>query len=113
LNYSLADLNSILASKSLPVIWPVSHCQTSSRRERYVVDLAQFIGVDVIGKCERKGWKHNWFPKFGKKYKFYPSFEKTRFVKIILQKKFLKLFKFKAKYLHFFCKVNRRIFVLF
>ena len=32
-------------------VWFVSHCHTSSQREKYVTELQKYIDVDVFGYC--------------------------------------------------------------
>jgi len=31
--------------------WFVSHCHTSSQREKYVTELQKYIDVDIFGYC--------------------------------------------------------------
>ena len=34
------------------VAWMVSRCHSASRREQYVLELQEYINVDVYGNCE-------------------------------------------------------------
>ena len=45
---------SVLLPKNKLMAWFVSHCETHSRRERYVAKLSQFIPVDIYGHCGNK-----------------------------------------------------------
>ena len=41
----------IFPRKSKLMTWIVSHCHTSSKREKYMAELRKHIPVDVFGKC--------------------------------------------------------------
>ena len=41
----------IYRKKKKGIIWFVSHCNTSSRREDYAKELSKYIDIDIIGKC--------------------------------------------------------------
>ncbi|XP_067945380.1 4-galactosyl-N-acetylglucosaminide 3-alpha-L-fucosyltransferase FUT6-like [Watersipora subatra] len=61
------------------VIWLVSNCITSSRREKYVEQLQKYIQVDVFGDCGKKvALGYNQYMKnIAKHYKFYIAFENS------------------------------------
>lgn len=66
--------------KTKNVVWFVSNCNSASRREIYVKQLAKYIDVDIYGKC---GTSWNCGPKASsdcyqqaaRQYRFYLSFE--------------------------------------
>ncbi|GFS03631.1 alpha-(1,3)-fucosyltransferase [Elysia marginata] len=65
--------------KTKMVAWMVSHCNTESRREKYVEELKRHIQVDVYGGCGTLKCG-NWSfcdQMVGRDYKFYLSFENT------------------------------------
>jgi alpha-1,3-fucosyltransferase len=67
--------------KKKNVVWVVSNCNTTSKRESYVNELQKYIDVDVYGKCGSM----KCVPKFGQKcynrlardYRFYLAFENS------------------------------------
>ncbi|XP_067946620.1 4-galactosyl-N-acetylglucosaminide 3-alpha-L-fucosyltransferase FUT6-like [Watersipora subatra] len=64
------------AQRSKLVVWLVSNCVTSSRREEYVESLKDFIDIDIYGDCSKhhlKGFKYK--KGMASKYKFYLAFE--------------------------------------
>ncbi|ELU16665.1 hypothetical protein CAPTEDRAFT_114059 [Capitella teleta] len=40
--------------KSKMVVWFVSHCRTSSKRELYVAEMQKYLNVDIFGKCGKQ-----------------------------------------------------------
>lgn len=38
-------------NKSRSIAWFVSHCSTASKREKFAKDLAEYIDIDIYGKC--------------------------------------------------------------
>ncbi|KAK2140466.1 hypothetical protein LSH36_1345g00032 [Paralvinella palmiformis] len=68
-----------LSDKTGYVVWLVSHCRTSSKREQYVSSLAKYIPVDVYGACGKYNCSTNivCMTSFERKYKFYLSFENS------------------------------------
>ncbi|OQV25736.1 putative Glycoprotein 3-alpha-L-fucosyltransferase A [Hypsibius exemplaris] len=69
------------AGKRKMVVWIVSHCQTSSEREKYVRELRKYVAVDVYGRCGNLSCGRNWTNEVCldvmKEYKFYLSFENS------------------------------------
>ncbi|OQV25734.1 putative Alpha-(1,3)-fucosyltransferase C [Hypsibius exemplaris] len=68
------------AGKTKLVAWMVSHCKTSSQREKYVAELAKYIPVDVYGACGNltcgpRGEREAECLSKIREYKFYISFE--------------------------------------
>ena len=68
------------SGKKKLVAWVVSHCNTFSKRERYVEELQKHIAVDVMGscgplECGKKRSDDNCFATMNITYKFYLSFE--------------------------------------
>ena len=64
------------AGKTKLVAWIVSHCNTSSERERYITELGTFIPVDIYGKCGNLSCgNHSECMGNIRNYKFYLSFE--------------------------------------
>jgi len=57
-----------LASKSELAVWIVSHCQTNSHREDYVLELQKYMPVSVMGKCglgrDSSAWQQVHWAKF-------------------------------------------------
>ena len=43
-----------MKTKTLPIAWIVSNCNTQSKREYYVKGLAAKIQVDIFGHCGEK-----------------------------------------------------------
>ena len=41
----------VLAKKKILMAWLVSHCETHSKREKYMEELSKHISVDIFGKC--------------------------------------------------------------
>ena len=75
----LQEMREAFRKKSKMVAWMVSHCETDSRRERYVRELKKHIQVDVYGACGDLKCA-NWTvcdQKVAEDYKFYLSFENT------------------------------------
>ncbi|XP_067944378.1 4-galactosyl-N-acetylglucosaminide 3-alpha-L-fucosyltransferase FUT6-like [Watersipora subatra] len=68
-----------LKGRNKMVVWLVSNCITSSRRERYVTDLQKYIDIDVFGACGKPitGKYRPLMAEFAKKYKFYIAFENS------------------------------------
>ncbi|KAK8773194.1 hypothetical protein V5799_012273, partial [Amblyomma americanum] len=63
--------------KSKMVVWPVSNCNTSGKREHFVHELRKHIYVDVYGKCGDRNCSRSraCYLSFAKSYYFYLSFE--------------------------------------
>jgi alpha-1,3-fucosyltransferase len=69
-----------LANKSRSIVWPVSNCRTSSKRELYVKELEKYIDVHVYGscgshKCPKLATDRPCLTMYQYTYKFYLSFE--------------------------------------
>ena len=58
-------------------LWIVSHCTTSSRREKYVAELQKYMPVDVYGACGNltASKDRDEETKLIQEYKFYLAFE--------------------------------------
>ena len=73
----------ILSRKSKLMSWIVSHCYTSSKREKYMAELRKYIPVDVFGNCgnqincTRKMWANSCTKDMILNYKFYFAAENT------------------------------------
>ncbi|OQV25735.1 putative Glycoprotein 3-alpha-L-fucosyltransferase A [Hypsibius exemplaris] len=69
------------AGKRKMVVWIVSHCQTSSEREKYVRELRKYVAVDVYGRCGNLSCGRNGTDEVCldvmREYKFYLSFENS------------------------------------
>lgn len=67
--------------KKRSVVWMVSHCKTSSKRENYVSKLKKYIDVDIFGTCGKAVCPMNrtadCLKSFSSIYKFYLSFENS------------------------------------
>ena len=48
---SAQEIRNKLKDKSKLIVWPVSHCNTASKREEYVEKLSKYVQVDIYGKC--------------------------------------------------------------
>lgn len=76
------------------VAWFVSNCKTSSKREKFVRLLKQYIDVDIYGKCgelkcQRIGTNHSvCLNMLTRDYKFYLSLENTNCRDYITEKPF-------------------------
>ena len=69
--------------------WVVSHCETASKREKYVETLQQFINVDIYGKCgpfKCPGDNIECFINLAQEYKFYIAFENSLCSEYITEK---------------------------
>ncbi len=66
----------------------MSHCETASRREKYINELRKYIDIDIYGKCTSyfenslpdpcpQGSAPNCFNDLMNSYKFYLSFENS------------------------------------
>ncbi|XP_076347342.1 4-galactosyl-N-acetylglucosaminide 3-alpha-L-fucosyltransferase 9-like [Tachypleus tridentatus] len=98
--------------KSREVVWFVSNCHTSSKREKYVRELAKFIPVDIYGNCGKKkcipSQSSRCYENILNKYKFYLSFENS-ICKDYITEKFFNILNYDivpitfggAKYEHF------------
>ena len=69
-----------LSNKTRSVVWPVSHCNASSKRDIYAKELSKYIDVDVYGtcgslNCSRELGFTQCLENFESTYKFYLSFE--------------------------------------
>ncbi len=69
-----------LSSRNRSVAWAVGHCDTASKREKYVESLAKYIDVDIYGKCgthkcPRELGPYCFTTMMSSRYKFYLSFE--------------------------------------
>ena len=77
------NYQAIAENKTRDAIWIVSHCQTNSKREKYVDILKHYIDIDILGKCGRKwdcGRAHNHdagdcFSILNSTYRYYIAFE--------------------------------------
>ena len=68
-------------------LWIVSHCSTSSKREKYILELQKYMQVDVYGSCNSRSIRCDNYKSKGEKdacmkdmfnsYKFYLSFENS------------------------------------
>ena len=58
-------------------LWIVGHCETSSRREKYVAELQKYMPVDVYGACGNltASKDQDKETKLIQEYKFYLAFE--------------------------------------
>ncbi len=70
------------ANRTRNVAWVVSHCGTSSKRERYARELKRHIDVDIYGGCGIKGYCPRTdtsclTEKIPSRYKFYLGFENS------------------------------------
>ena len=70
------------ANRTRNVAWVVSHCRTSSKRERYVRALKRHIDVDIYGDCGKQGYcikkdKKCFTEIIPSTYKFYLGFENS------------------------------------
>jgi hypothetical protein len=83
---SIQDLS---MKKNKPTVaWFVSHCETSSRREKFINEMRKYIDIDIYGMCNnyfentipdpcKKSTDENCFQKLLNSYKFYLSFENS------------------------------------
>lgn len=83
-------------TKTKKVAWFVSHCDTFSKREVYVKELAKYIDVDVYGRCgnltcshQNKDGEKDCLVMVEKDYKFYLSFENSLCSHYITEKLYL------------------------
>ncbi len=76
------DIKHPFANRTRNVAWVVSHCRTSSKRERYARELKRHIDVDIYGDCGKKGYcpkgdKNCFMERIPSTYKFYLGFENS------------------------------------
>ncbi|CAH1797409.1 unnamed protein product [Owenia fusiformis] len=87
---------SIFETRTGVVAWLVSHCDTPSEREDYVAELAEYIQVDIYGKCGKPcPRKKECLEMIGNKYKFYIAFENSDCEGYITEKVWRNAFKYK------------------
>jgi alpha-1,3-fucosyltransferase len=87
------NYSQIFREKTESLLWMVSHCQTQSKRESYIEELAKFTNVTNIGRCnENKSSscpnKLNCEIDLAKKFKFYLAFENSLCIDYITEKAF-------------------------
>ena len=79
-------------AKRRSVAWPVSHCQTESRREVYAKELAKYIDVDVYGDCGDhvcpKDRNPECWEMFEREYRFLLAFENQACKDYVTEKAF-------------------------
>ena len=83
-NLVYKNYDRIFERKNNKAVWFVSHCMTSSRREHYVREMQNVMGIDIFGGCGRdppcpKKTRdfEECHEQTAKKYKFYLAFENT------------------------------------
>lgn len=72
------NYKSIFQNKTKEAVWVVSHCNTISKREKYIQEMAKYIGVDTFGRCGQScntNSAEDCKQALSKTYKFYLSFE--------------------------------------
>ncbi|CAL1293403.1 unnamed protein product [Larinioides sclopetarius] len=78
-SFSLNDLYSLWKAKSKMAVWMVSHCDTDSKREEYVEELANHMDVVTYGSCGVAMCPFNktndCLKTFSKLFYFYLAFE--------------------------------------
>ena len=94
-----------LEKRSKDIAWLVSHCNTPSKREKYVEDMKknEELKIDIFGNCSGKNSvdstklpsrHHNYesgYDILAQQYKFYLSFENAKCYNYITEKFFLAL----------------------
>ncbi|KAK7466044.1 hypothetical protein BaRGS_00037414 [Batillaria attramentaria] len=89
------DYASIAARKSKMAAWFVSHCNTPSRRQRYVEELQRHMNVDVYGNCGTmkcpKDREKDCLVLLNTTYTFYLAFENSLCQDYVTEK-FFKVF---------------------
>ena len=73
------------------VTWFVSHCDTPSKREKYVDEMKKTISVDIFGKCSENNTSNIVRASTEEKellsqYKFYLAFENSRCPEYVTEK---------------------------
>lgn len=79
------NIDELVRSKNKTIAWFVSHCQTESKREKYIDILQRYFKVDIYGKCgplKCNSMANRWKNGFKcldvlDKYKFYLGFENS------------------------------------
>uniref|UniRef100_A0A915JPT4 Fucosyltransferase n=1 Tax=Romanomermis culicivorax TaxID=13658 RepID=A0A915JPT4_ROMCU len=71
------------------LVWLVSNCFTTSRREFYVEKLSQFIKIDIFGRCGHRDRKFD--DAEISNYKFYLSLENAQCTDYVTEKFFRRL----------------------
>lgn len=91
--YNRSVLFNSWKNKKKTAVWPVSNCDTFGKRELYVRELADYLPVDIYGKCGP-----NTCPKsrecsvqFEKDYYFWFAFENSLCVDYVTEKLFTAL----------------------
>ena len=80
------DYGQIFDAKTKDVLWLVSHCYSTSKRETYVDMMRQHINVDIYGKCGGLRIRNN--TTFDGQFKFYLAFENNMCKDYITEKFF-------------------------
>ena len=96
-DYKAADIDSpsrnYAAGKTRKVAWFVSNCSARNKRLQYAKELAQYIEVDLYGKCGTmkcsRAISGLCFQLLNKDYKFYLAFENSNCKDYITEKFFI------------------------
>ena len=81
------------AKKTRLAAWVVSHCNTPSKREEYVIKMQQFMKVDVYGRCgPMKCPPAGCWGYINERYKFYLAFENSLCVDYVTEKLYRTLY---------------------
>lgn len=84
-------------NKTKLVAWFASHCDTQSRREKYVTELQKYINVDVYGGCgplecvPSSNNSRHCYEMLERDYKFYLAFENSLCRDYVTEKLFVVL----------------------
>ena len=86
------DYDQIFAQKQHSATWVVSHCQTRSQREHYVMELRKVTNVSIYGYCGQvppcPKESTECFEELALKHKFYIAFENTLYEDYVTEKVF-------------------------
>ncbi|CAC5375203.1 FUT-1 [Mytilus coruscus] len=85
------NYSDIFKEKTNDIVWVVSHCDTVSKRERYVNEMQKIINIDILGGCGKSrcsGSYLNCRRRLSKRYKFYLSFENSLCTDYLTEKVF-------------------------
>ena len=49
---AVIESNKYKKKQKSSIVWFVSHCETNSKREDYVLELMKYVQVDIYGNCK-------------------------------------------------------------
>lgn len=85
------NFSGILEKKSKMAAWFVSHCNTESKREKYIQEMQKYVDIDVYGKCGPLKCPYDGakcYDMINTVYNFYMGFENSLCTDYVTEKAF-------------------------